>query len=250
MKKLVFVCLCLLLVSPAYAGKVKFISAEATFDPNGLIRGDGDSTVPYIDGTEDENGIPIRVRIDPATGRFSLETYERNSPSFPWEGRPIVFEFISPPVGAPDSVALGAPAGPHPTAIQLFLAVKDMSGTVDYPGGLLGMDVDNPLPGNITANFRYTPDTDHQNELYTVRFHLNWSDSSQALVTCTVADADGECTEWTIETVSGSEVGTLLSGGSSRDEGDYHLPFLMTITMSSDSSGGSGGNGGGKGKNK
>ncbi|UCF36493.1 MAG: hypothetical protein JSU96_16985 [Acidobacteriota bacterium] len=228
----------LMVFGSVLAGRSRPLPARVVFaDAAGdAIRSDGG---PYVDG-ESFEGIPIKVGVSSSSGALGFTTYESVKPQDPWVGRPILYDFNLGSDGLPAMSPVGTT---YEGAVQWILIVKDSSGTEDWPGGLLAMSVDETLPANLTANFRYGPD----NDLYSLRFHHGYPNSDQLWVACVAEDLSG-CIEWTI---ASEGVGSLWSGGSTVHEGDYWMPFEVTLSLiTSDSGGGDGGGKPGKGKGK
>jgi len=165
------------------------------------------------------------------------------------------------PVGWVDS------AGWVQKAYMLFAPV-DIFGNA-LPDGLLGMAEGEQLLAKGLINFRdVNQPTPQGGLLYTIRFKPNsWVDSNWLLMTRHVGefpcDESVLCASWTIEALNGTpdpasdnccnyspleDIGTLKSDNSN-DEGDYHLPFSITVTAlpQQPDDGGGGGNGKGKG---
>ena len=176
---------------------------------------------------------------------------------------------------------LGDAALPGPTALGLpFDSASIKAGFVLNPidenatplsGGMFA--ITNPGEqrlGRLKVNFRDSSDT-----LYTIRYKpfapeqvpgASLPDSDWVLITFLGGSFDcqgtGDCAVWTVGSLTGTfadpsslccpetaiqDIGTLLSENAN-DEGDYHLPFLVTVTVLPASADSGSGTGGGKGK--
>lgn len=257
---------------PGWAGKTQTFPVEVVFRD---AAGDGiqsDGLGAYVDGLD---GVHAQIIDDRGRLSFQACRADRKAGVECPGPRNLFFDF-----GYPANDVLGAAADPGPTSLGLpfvsgvvdsGMAVNLIDVNDEYlPDGLLGMtEVGEQLLARLKSNFRDAGDV-----LYTVRFRPGTeTDSNWVLVTYLGGQIPcGDttpCASWTVEAWTGAftdpadmccpmhelyDIGTLVSSNTN-DEGDYHLPFLITITALPDSGdsggpGGGGGGGGGKGKGK
>lgn len=265
-----------LLPSLGWAGKpttqyngVEIVFRDATGD---RIQTD-DLGVSYVDGANQ-----IRATLDDTLSFFACSSSAKLKQNCPDTGTRNVFLDFSDqtPDGVPGPTSLGLPfpAGEVAGEVETFLGVNLLDangGPLEGGFAALVTGLCQQRFGRMKVNFR-----DESGLMYTIRFrpsvelHSNW-------VLVTYIDDGGQvicdddlvpCASWTVEALTGTptgaddlcfpspapldDIGTLLSDNSN-DEGDYRLPFLMTITalpQPAGDGGGGGGNGGGKGKPK
>ena len=250
------------------------IAVEVTFRdaPGDGIRSDGGGV--YIHGVDQ-----VRAEITNADGRLQFaacSSSAKSKTSCPDSGTRVLFydfselaDDILGPSAFPGMGSVGLPFQLDSFGFSdgnMGVRVRDMNGD-PLPEGLLGMVEGETRLATMKSNFNFRDG----GLIYTVRFRpANEPDSHWVLVTrlegevaCSETTA---CAEWTVEALTGTfpdptggaccpttqlhDIATLLSDNTN-DEGDYHLPFQITIRTlaQSDDDGGSGG-GGGKGKGK
>ena len=235
--------------------------------PDDRIQSDG--LGPYVDGVD---GVGAQINGD--RGRLQFFACLSSATDCPGP-RSILFDFTDQAsLPGPNSLGLPFDSG----LVDSGFAINLIDINDEYlADGLLGMTEGEQLLARLKSNFR-----DQNDLLYTVRFRPGSElDSNWVLVTSLggqISCSDSvPCASWTIETWQGvftdrsdmccptnelDDIGTLISDNSN-DEGDYHLPFSITITALPQSDGGGGdgggdggdsgggnGNGNGKGKGK
>ncbi len=251
-----------------WAGKTQKYPVEIVFRDASDDGIQSDGLGAYVDGVDGVRAqiIDDRGRLDFSACRAS----RKDNVACPGLRR-IFFDFSNPATDA-----LGAAADPGPTSLGLpfvsgladsGMAVNLVDVNEEYlADGLLGMsEVGERRLARSKSNFK-----DSNGVLFTVRFRPgNEPDSNWVLVTYlggqVPCDDSTPCASWIIEAWTGTftdpmdmccpthelyDIGTLVSDNTN-DEGDYHLPFLMTVTVlpeSEDGGGPGGGKGGGKGK--
>lgn len=234
------------------------VSVEFRDDAVGdRIRSDG---VPLY--LHQEQGVSAYISI--SSGVMSFRTCTSSKPNLPCVGRATSLDFgdlaedILGTAAHPGDTALGLPFTTDVLSTSWVVTPRDENDDV-LDGGLLSiMQPGETRLGGLKINFR-----DPYEELYTIRFSpQNWPDSSRVLITFLGGNlscqGEGDCASWTVEAVTGAftdpgntccpyneiqDVGTLVSQNVN-DEGDYHLPFKITLTVLPAASGG--GKGGGK----
>ncbi len=221
------------------------------------------------------NGDRVDTYLDASDGFLVFRgcSSSRKNPCVP---RQLHLDFAQSAVDV-----LGDAALPGPTALGLpFDASSIKAGFVLNPinenatplsGGMLAITTPGEQRlGRLKVNFRDSADT-----LYTIRYKplapeqaagSALPDSDWVLITFLGGSFDcqgtGDCAAWTVESLNGTftdpsslccpetelqDIGTLLSENVN-DEGDYHLPFQMTVTVLPAVADSGSGTGGGKGK--
>ncbi len=254
-----------MLPTSGWAGKTQQFPVQVVFrDAAGdAIQSDGQGA--YVDGVDGVQALIIDDR-----GRLSFHTCVdsgRKKAGCPGP-RAVLLDFSRL---AGDVLGSAAEPGPTSVALPFITGLADSLHSavnlVDIngewlPDGLLGMtEVGEQLLAGMKVNF-----TDANGLLFTIRLSENAQpDSNWVLVTYNggqiPCDDTIPCASWTVEAWTGVftdpmdmccptnelyDIGTLVSDNTN-DEGDYHLPFLITITALPQS-GDSGGPGGGHGK--